>query len=241
MKETELWINIDHVATLREARKTAYPDFAMAIDEAEAGGAKGITMHLREDRRHVQDGDVRLARERVTTALNLEIAATDEMLAIAVDVGPDECCIVPEKRAELTTEGGLDVSSQPDRIRHVCQGLKGAAIKVSLFVEATRQTMDDAAEAGADIVELHTGQYALREGREQQACLRQIADAAEYAATLGLQVNAGHGLRRENVAPIAVIPQITALNIGHAVIADAVFMGLREATTAMYRAMRGEA
>ncbi len=233
-----LWVNIDHVATLREARKTPYPDLAEAIAQAEAGGASGITMHLREDRRHVRDDDVRMARERVTTALNLEMAATDEMVAIAVATRPDECCIVPEKREELTTEGGLNVRAQLAQISDACRALKAAAIKVSLFVEADRRTLDDAAAVGADIVELHTGQYALCEGEAQQACLRRIADAAEYAAGLGLQVNAGHGLRRENVAPIAAITQMTALNIGHAVIADAVFMGLREATAAMYRAMQ---
>lgn len=235
---TTLGVNIDHVATLREARGTPYPDFKQAIEQAEAGGADGITIHLREDRRHVQDEDVYLARACVTTHLNLEMAATDEMLDIALRVKPDYCCLVPEKRAELTTEGGLDVIAHEKRVTEVCSALRAQDIAVSLFVEAKPQVLELSAKIGADIVELHTGEYALASGSTQQEIYQDIIKASEQAAALGLQVNAGHGLNRSNVGAIAAIPSLRELNIGHAIVADAVFVGLKASVQAFRIAMQ---
>ena len=229
---TTLGVNIDHIASLRQARHTPYPDFRRAIADAEAGGADGITIHLREDRRHIQDADVYLARECVTTHLNLEMAATPEMLKIALDVKPDYCCLVPEKREELTTEGGLDVQKHRERIAEVCETLHAAGIAVSLFVEPDFSVLDLAAQVGAKIVELHTGEYAITTGEAQRQAHRRIVRAAGHGADLGLQVNAGHGLSLDNVVAIALIPQIQELNIGHAIVADAVFVGLKEAVRA---------
>ena len=227
--QTTLGVNIDHVANLRQARYTPYPDFRRAVAEAEAGGADGITIHLREDRRHIQDADVYLARECVSTHLNLEMAATAEMLEIALRVKPDYCCLVPERREELTTEGGLDVHEHQRRIADVCEMLNATGIAVSLFVEPDLSVLELAVQCGAKIVELHTGEYAVATGDTQQQAYRRIVDAARQGAELGLQVNAGHGLTLDNVGAIAAIPQIQELNIGHAIVADAIFIGLKEA------------
>ncbi|MDD9805919.1 MAG: pyridoxine 5'-phosphate synthase [Gammaproteobacteria bacterium] len=242
MKEftTTLGVNIDHVATLRQARRTPYPDFGGAIEAVERAGADGVTMHLREDRRHVQDADVHAAREKITTHLNLEMAPTREMLAIALDVRPDYCCLVPEKREELTTEGGLDVAAHAGRIGEVCAALAEAGILVSLFIEPAPEVIDRAAALGAPIVELHTGEYALAGGDERRRQLRRIEQAAAHAARAGLQPNAGHGLHRGNVRAVAAIAAVAELNIGHSIVADAVFVGLEEAVRRMRAAMRGE-
>ena len=234
---TRLGVNVDHVATLRQVRRTPYPDFARAIEIVESAGADGITMHLREDRRHVQDDDVYAAREQITTHLNLEMAASAEMLAIALDVKPDYCCLVPEKREELTTEGGLDVVAHAARIGEVCAALGEAGVRTSLFVEPDIAVVEHCAKLGAAIVELHTGEYALADGAERRRQLRRIEDAAAAAARADLQVNAGHGLHRDNVAAIAAVPLIAELNIGHAIIADAVFHGLADAVRRMRAAM----
>lgn len=230
--QTTLGVNIDHIASLRQARHTPYPDFRRAIAEAEAGGADGITIHLREDRRHIQDADVYLARECVTTHLNLEMAAATEMLEIALQVKPDYCCLVPEKREELTTERGLDVQKHRSRIAEMCETLSAAGIAVSLFIEPDLSILDSAVAVGAKIVELHTGEYALASGGEQLQAHRRIEQAARHGHALGLQVNAGHGLSLDNVEAIAAIPQIQELNIGHAIVADAVFIGIKEAVYA---------
>ncbi len=232
---TTLGVNIDHVANLRQARYTPYPDFRRAVAEAEAGGADGITIHLREDRRHIQDADVYLARECVGTHLNLEMAATAEMLEIALRVKPDYCCLVPEKREELTTEGGLDVYKHRKRIADMCETLRAAGIAVSLFVEPDLSVLELAVRCGAGIVELHTGEYAVATGDARQQAHRRIVDAARRGTELGLQVNAGHGLTLDNVGAIAAIPQIQELNIGHAIVADAIFIGLKEAVRAFKR------
>lgn len=229
---TTLGVNIDHIASLRQARYTPYPDFRRAISEAEAGGADGITIHLREDRRHIQDADVLLARRLVGTHLNLEMAATTEMLEIALNVKPDYCCLVPEQRAELTTEGGLDIVKHRQRISEVCEALHVAGIAVSLFVEPDPTVLESATQVGAKIVELHTGEYALATGNAQRTAYERIVAAVQYGTDIGLQVNAGHGLSIDNVERIATIPQIHELNIGHAIVADAVFIGLKEAVRA---------
>ena len=238
-KTTRLGVNVDHVATLRQVRGTPYPDFARAIEIVEGAGADGITMHLREDRRHVQDADVYVARRHITTYLNLEMAATAEMLAIALEVKPDYCCLVPEKREELTTEGGLDVVAHAARIGEVCAALGEAGVRVSLFIEPDVAVVARCAELGAAIVELHTGEYAHATSAERRRQLGRIEEAAAHAARAGLQVNAGHGLHLGNVAAIAAIPVIAELNIGHAIIADAVFHGLADAVRRMRAAMTG--
>ena len=237
--QTTLGVNIDHIASLRQARHTPYPNIRRAIADAEAGGADGITIHLREDRRHIQDADVYLARECVSTHLNLEMAATTEMLEIALQVKPDYCCLVPEKREELTTEGGLDIDKHRDRIALVCETLHAAGIAVSLFIEPEISILESALQVGAKIVELHTGGYALATGDVQQQAHRHIVQAVEQGTDLGLQVNAGHGLALGNVGAIAAIPQIRELNIGHAIIADAVFVGLKEAVRAFKHTING--
>ena len=238
-KTTRLGVNVDHVATLRQVRGTPYPDFARAIEIVEGAGADGITMHLREDRRHVQDADVYVARQNITTYLNLEMAATAEMLAVALEVKPDYCCLVPEKREELTTEGGLDVVAHAARIGEVCAALGAAGVRVSLFIEPDVAVVARCAELGAAIVELHTGEYAHAASAGRRRQLRRIEEAAAHAARAGLQVNAGHGLHLGNVAAIAAIPVIAELNIGHAIIADAVFHGLADAVRRMRAAMTG--
>ncbi len=233
-----LGVNIDHVATLRQARGTNYPSPIQAALIAEQAGADGITAHLREDRRHIQDSDIMQLRQMLDTRLNLEMAVTDEMLAIAAKVKPAACCLVPEKRAELTTEGGLDVAANPERMKRACQLLADSEIEVSLFIDPEFQQIDAAVMAGAPVIELHTGCYADAENKiKQQVELKRIQQAAEYAYEAGLQVNAGHGLHFHNVRDICKIPQIVELNIGHSIIAQAVFSGLAETVKALKKVM----
>jgi pyridoxine 5-phosphate synthase len=232
-----LGVNIDHVATLRQARGTPYPRPVDAVVMSEQAGADSITVHLREDRRHIQDHDLEEIKSVMRTHMNLECAVTDEMLAIAVKTAPDDCCLVPEKREELTTEGGLDVVAQIDRVRDAVQQLAGNDIRVSLFVDPDPAQLDAAMAVGAPVVELHTGRYADTEGDEQVAELRRVRSAAEYGHGLGLVINAGHGLHYQNVAEIAVIEHIVELNIGHSIISRAVFDGLLVAVSEMKRLM----
>lgn len=233
-----LGVNIDHVATLRQARGTQYPDPVQAALQAEAAGADGITLHLREDRRHIQDSDVAQMRERISTRMNLEMAVTDEMVSIAQGIRPAYCCLVPEKREELTTEGGLDVLGQLSRITAATEQLMQAGINVSLFIDADAEQIDAAVKTGARYIEIHTGHYADFESPEQKAAeLQRIIDAVEQASDAGLIVNAGHGLHYQNVQSIAAIPQIHELNIGHAIIAEAVFSGLTDAVSRMKQLM----
>ncbi len=232
-----LGVNIDHVATLRQARGTTYPRPVEAAHVAERAGADSITVHLREDRRHIQDHDLDEINEVMRTHMNLEMAVTDEMVAIAKRIQPTDVCLVPEKREELTTEGGLDVAGQLDKVRAACRELDAAGIRVSLFIDPERAQLDAAVAAGAPVVELHTGKYADSEGDEQAEELERISDAARYGSGLGLVINAGHGLHYQNVNPIARIEQIVELNIGHAIIARAVFDGLGPAVAEMKRLM----
>ncbi len=234
-----LGVNIDHVATLRQARGTRYPDPVEAAFIAERAGADSITVHLREDRRHIQERDVRLLAGTVQTKLNLEMALTDEMLALALELRPADVCVVPERREEVTTEGGLDVVSQVDRIRAACERLAAAGVRVSLFIDPEPRQVEAAAAVGAPVVELHTGAWAEADGQDAEALLAGLSAAAGQAQGLGLQVNAGHGLTRHNVGPVAAIPGLVELNIGHAIIADALFMGLHDAVRAMKRAISG--
>lgn len=232
-----LGVNIDHVATLRQARGTRYPDPIHAALQAEMAGADLITLHLREDRRHIQERDVELLRAQLQTRMNLEMAVTDEMVALARRYRPHDCCLVPERREELTTEGGLDVAAQLPRIREVCAQLAEAGIRVSLFVDPEPQQLDAAHAAGAPVVELHTGRYAEAAGEAAEAELARLRTAAAHAHGLGLVVNAGHGLHYHNVQPVAAIPELAELNIGHAIIARAVFSGLPDAVREMKRLM----
>ena len=232
-----LGVNIDHVATLRQARGTTYPRPAEAARSAERAGADSITVHLREDRRHIQDHDLDEINEVMRTHMNLEMAVTDEMVTIAKHIKPTDVCLVPEKREELTTEGGLDVAGQLDKVRAACKELGAAGIRVSLFIDPERAQLDAALAAGAPVVELHTGKYADSEGNEQADELERIIDAARYGHGLGLVINAGHGLHYQNVKPIARIEQVVELNIGHAIIARAVFDGLGPAVAEMKRLM----
>ncbi|MDW3095228.1 MAG: pyridoxine 5'-phosphate synthase [Gammaproteobacteria bacterium] len=236
----KLGVNLDHVATLRQARNTPYPDLMQAIKISESCGADGITLHLREDRRHIQDKDIYSAREVITTSMNFEMAATSEMQKIALQVKPEYCCIVPEKREELTTEGGLDVSAHRDRLTDLIAALKEENILVSLFVEPNALIIDVAAEIGATIIEIHTGHYADKHGQQQQHEFERIKDAVRHAAELGLTVNAGHGLHVGNVKPIADIDKMNELNIGHAIVSDSLFVGLESAIHNMRHAMDGE-
>lgn len=229
-----LGVNVDHIATVRQARGTLYPQVIHAALIAEQAGARGITAHLREDRRHIQDRDIALLRELLKTRLNLEMAVTDEMVSIAEKTRPAACCLVPEKREELTTEGGLDVAGNLSRVRDATKVLREAGIEVSLFIDADPRQIEAAVAAGAPVIELHTGHYAdLREGPELEAELGRIQSAATRAQSLGLIVNAGHGLNYHNVVPIARIPEIHELNIGHAIIARALFSGLDQAVRDM--------
>ncbi|SHN90031.1 Pyridoxine 5'-phosphate synthase [Bathymodiolus heckerae thiotrophic gill symbiont] len=228
-----LGVNIDHIATIRQARGTSYPSPIEGALLCEQSGADSITLHLREDRRHIQDADVEIFRQKLTTKMNLEMATTDEMIAIAEKIKPEDCCLVPEKREELTTEGGLDVSGQISRMTGVCARLGEAKINVSLFIDAQKEQIDAARECGAPVIELHTGHYADTSGTEQQQELEHIKTMATYAHSIGLQVNAGHGLTLENTAEIAKLPEIIELNIGHSIIARAVFVGLAQATQEM--------
>jgi pyridoxine 5-phosphate synthase len=229
-----LGVNIDHVATLRQARGTAYPDPVNAALICEQAGAEGITLHLREDRRHIQDDDVRRMRPVLKTRMNLEMAVTDEMVEFAKEIQPHHVCFVPEKRQEVTTEGGLDVVGNFDSVKAATQALTAMGCDVSLFIDADFAQIDAAVACGAPTIEIHTGAYADAETAEaQQTELERIVKGAEYAAEKGLVVNAGHGLNLENVTPIAAIPQIHELNIGHSLIADAVFVGLAQAVQEM--------
>jgi pyridoxine 5-phosphate synthase len=233
-----LGVNIDHVATLRQARGTRYPDPVEAALKVEQAGADSITLHLREDRRHIQDQDVYLLKQRMATKMNLEMAVTDEMVTIACDVQPEYCCLVPEKREELTTEGGLDVIRYEKEIADACEKLADAGIKVSLFIDADTKQINAAQRTGAPVIEIHTGHYADADSDEiQKRLLSEIVDACDHAASIGLQVNAGHGLNRENIVDIARLPMIKELNIGHAIIADSIFMGIEESVKEYKRLM----
>lgn len=229
-----LGVNIDHVATLRQARGTDYPSVKDAARIAEQAGADGITIHLREDRRHIQDHDVETLATSLTTRMNLEMAVTEEMLTIAERIRPAHCCLVPEKREELTTEGGLDVAGHIDTIKPACQRLAAAGIDVSLFIDPDQQQIDAAVKCGAPTIELHTGTYAEATDPERvKAELAKIQQAAQYAKQQGLMVNAGHGLHYENVQAIAAIPELHELNIGHSIVAHAVVVGLEQAVQQM--------
>jgi pyridoxine 5-phosphate synthase len=228
-----LGVNIDHIATIRQARGTSYPSPIEGALLCEQSGADSITLHLREDRRHIQDLDVEILRDQLTTKMNLEMAATDEMVNIASRIKPQDCCLVPEKREELTTEGGLDVASKISRMTDVCAKLAESKVIVSLFIDAQKDQIDAAKQCGAPVIELHTGHYADAMGDEQKAEFERIKAMATYAHSIGLQVNAGHGLTMENTAEIAKLPEIVELNIGHSIIARAVFVGLENATREM--------
>jgi pyridoxine 5-phosphate synthase len=234
-----LGVNIDHVATLRNARGTKYPDPVHAAEIAERAGADGITIHLREDRRHIKDRDVRILAETIQTRMNLEMAVTDEMVNIALETKPEFVCLVPEKREELTTEGGLDVVGQLEKVKKATQTLSKAGIKVSLFIDPDPRQIDASKECGAPFVELHTGHYAEAETEEEAKVeLKKIAAGASYADDLGITVNAGHGLTYHNVGPIAALPEIYELNIGHSIIGRAVFDGLPKAVEDMKAIMQ---
>ena len=235
-----LGVNLDHVTTLRQVRNTPYPDLIEAIKISESAGADGITMHLREDRRHIQDKDVYVSREIIKSSMNLEMAATSEMRNIAIDVKPDYCCIVPERREELTTEGGLDVVAHKDRLQDITAALKEAGILVSLFIEPNPLVIDMVCEIDAPIVELHTGRYAEAHSQQQQHEFERIKIASEHAVSQGLTVNAGHGLHLGNVKPVADIAGMNELNIGHSIVSDALFVGLAQAIRNMRHAMDGE-
>jgi pyridoxine 5-phosphate synthase len=229
MSSIALGVNIDHVATLRQARRARYPDPVHAALVAEQAGADSITLHLREDRRHIQDADVFALNGLLQTRMNLEMAVTDEMLDIARRVRPADCCLVPERRAEVTTEGGLDVAGQVARIRESCAVLAAAGIRVSLFIDPDPLQIEAAAQTGAPVIELHTGTYAEATGSRQAVEIERLRTAARRAAGMGLTVHAGHGLHYHNVAPVAAIREIVELNIGHSIIARSVFSGLHAA------------
>ena len=234
----KLGVNIDHVATLRQARGTLYPDPIQAAMEAEHAGADAITLHLREDRRHIQDRDVEMLRRILQTRMNLEMAVTPEMVEYATRIRPHECCLVPERRAELTTEGGLDVVVHRRAITDACARLTQADIRVSLFIDADERQIAAAAQTGAPVIEIHTGHYAnAAHAGARTAELARIEQAVRQAQGLGLQVNAGHGLHYHNVQAIAALPGIAELNIGHAIVARAVFSGLQAAVREMKRCM----
>ncbi|SEK72436.1 pyridoxine 5'-phosphate synthase [Colwellia chukchiensis] len=238
MKDILLGVNVDHIATLRQARGTNYPDPVYAASVAEHAGADGITVHLREDRRHIQDRDIYLLKQTLHTRMNFEMAVTEEMLAIACDVKPRFCCLVPEKREELTTEGGLDVAGQQEKINAAVARLAAVGIETSLFIDADKAQIDAAVASKASYIEIHTGQYAEAETEaQQQVELARIVEGTTYAHGLGLKVNAGHGLNYFNVKPIAEIPEIIELNIGHAIIARAAIDGLEKATRDMKQLM----
>ena len=234
----ELGVNIDHIATVRQARGTTYPDPIEAALIAETAGADAITLHLREDRRHIQDRDVEILRKKLTTRMNLESAVTAEMIEIALRIQPHDICLVPERREELTTEGGLDVIRHFDQISRVCRQLAAAGVRVSLFINAEPLQIDAAARAGAPVIEIHTGGYADASTLEsQQTHFAEIQAAVKLGLELGLKVNAGHGLHYDNVQPIAAIAGISELNIGHAIVARALFVGFRQAVQEMKQLM----
>lgn len=228
-----LGVNIDHVATLRQVRRASYPDPLLAALVAEQAGADSITLHLREDRRHIQDHDVERMRASLQTRMNLEMAATDAMIEIARRVRPQDACLVPERREEVTTEGGLDVAGQVARLRECCTALREAGSRVSLFIDPEPRQLEAAFEAGAPVVELHTGAYADSSGERQAVELMRLVEAARFGSRIGLTVHAGHGLHYHNVQPVAAIAEIVELNIGHAIVARAVFDGLAAAVREM--------
>ena len=233
-----LGVNVDHIATLRQARGVSYPDPQQAADIARTAGADGVTVHLREDRRHIQDYDVFNIRDSVNLPMNFEMAATVEMLEIAKQVRPHECCIVPEKREELTTEGGLDVLTQMHQLKEYILKLKESGALVSLFIDPDASQIEASKEVGADIIELHTGAYAEFESKQEvDKELIRIQNAAKYGSQLGLQVNAGHGLHYQNVQKVAAIPELVCLNIGHSIVARASISGFHEAVFTMKKLM----
>jgi len=233
-----LGVNIDHIATIRQARKTRYPSVVEAALAAETAGADSITLHLREDRRHIQDEDVDILRRVLKTRMNLEMAVTEEMIDIAERINPQDVCLVPEKREELTTEGGLDVAGQIDKVRSACTRLGASGIRVSLFIDADYKQLEAARECGVPVVEIHTGHYAdLEEPAAKLQELDRIRKAVSYGLGLGLTVNAGHGLTYHNVQPIAAISGVHELNIGHAIVAQAIFVGWEKAVSEMKRLM----
>ncbi len=232
-KALELGINIDHIATLRNARGTVYPDPIKAARLAEEAGADLITLHLREDRRHIKDADLIALRPLIKTRMNLECAVTPEMLDIACKIQPHDVCLVPEKREEVTTEGGLDVIGHFDAVKAATTKLKNAGIRVSLFIDPDEKQIKAAKDCGASVIELHTGRYADETGAAQLAELERITKAAQYGVSIGLRVNAGHGLNEDNVLPIAAIAALSELNIGHAIVAEAVFKGWQKAIADM--------
>ncbi|NJK40391.1 MAG: pyridoxine 5'-phosphate synthase [Acaryochloridaceae cyanobacterium SU_2_1] len=236
-----LGVNIDHVATIRQARRTVEPDPVAAAVLAELAGADGITVHLREDRRHIQDRDLRILRQTVRTHLNLEMAATDEMVALALEIKPDYITLVPENRQEVTTEGGVDILSQQQRLKDLVQTLQGAEIPVSLFIDADQAQIEAAAQIEAQFIELHTGPYAEAQlGRPQAEALNHLHQACQGAISLGLRVNAGHGLTYWNVHPVACLAGMEELNIGHTIISRAVLVGLERAVREMKAAISGQ-
>lgn len=232
-----LGVNIDHVATLRQVRGTSYPRPADAVVMAEQAGADSITVHLREDRRHIQDDDLTAIRDVMRTHMNLEMAVTDEMLEIASQIKPSDVCLVPEKREELTTEGGLDVKGQLQKVKAACERLAADDIRASLFIDPDSDQLDAALAAGAPVVEIHTGAYADAVGDAHETELQRVIAAAKYGHSLGLIINAGHGLHYRNVSAIAAIPEIVELNIGHSIISRAVFDGLAMAVSDMKHLM----
>ena len=234
-KQQRLYINIDHVATLRQARRGFEPDPVEAATACEAAGADGITAHLREDRRHIQDADIERLKMAVRTYFNLEMACIAEMLELARRLRPEQVTLVPERREEITTEGGLDITSDPARIRNAIDALSDAGIRVSLFIDPTRAAVEQSKKLGVPAIELHTGSYAHRSGSEET--IDALRDSARHGADLGLAVHAGHGLTVRNVAPVAAIPEIEELNIGHSIVSRAVFVGLDRAVKEMREAM----
>jgi pyridoxine 5-phosphate synthase len=233
-----LGVNIDHVATLRQVRRARYPDPLYAALLAEQAGADSITLHLREDRRHIQDSDVLAMREALQTRMNLEMAVTDEMIRNALNVRPQDACLVPESRQEITTEGGLDVVGQSARVSDAVASLAGAQIRVSLFIDPEQGQIEAARRCGAPVIELHTGAYADASGAARAREFERLRTAAKFAASLGLTVNAGHGLNYHNVEPIAAIREIIELNIGHSIVARAIIDGLGKAVRDMKELMR---
>ncbi len=237
-KEILLGVNIDHIATVRQARGTRYPDPVQAAMDAEEAGADGITLHMREDLRHIQARDVRLIKQVIQTRMNLELAVTDAMLDFAEEIRPEHSCLVPEKREEITTEGGLDVLTHRKSVEHAVRRLQAFGSEVSLFIDPDKDQIKAAVDVGAPVIELHTGCYAEAETEEErQHELARIRTAAEYAVSLNLIVNAGHGLHYHNVKAIAAIPELLELNIGHAIIARALFCGMKEAVKEMRQLM----
>lgn len=238
MEPIKLGVNIDHAATLRQARGVDYPDLAAIAALAEKAGAHGITIHLREDRRHIQDADVYRLRKTLTTRMNLEMANNPDVVRVALDVVPDEVCLVPERRQELTTEGGLDAAGQLEALRPTVSALAAQGTQVSLFIAPDRRQLDAAAALGAPYVELHTGAYANATGDALKRELDALHEAAAYGATLGLKVNAGHGLTMNNVKPLLDIPNLDTLNIGHSIVAHALFVGMEQSVRDMLAAIR---